>query len=130
MKSYANNENNEVEQQTKILYHKSSPELKSAYILYNYIHHELQMNIKYLSVYQRQSYMYNTITKIHVLKRVKSTVELQRKQKVTFVEKAAKEKTECYNRHSIRQEEKENKRGTRRIKDLVRSCLKDDNDDR
>ena len=126
MKSYANNENNEVEQQTKILYHKSSPELKSAYILYNYMHHELQMNIKYLSVYQRQSYMYNTITKIHVLKRVKSTLELQS----TFVEKAAKEKTECYNRHSIRQEEKENKRGTRRIKDLVGSCLKDDNDDR
>ena len=126
MKSYANNENNEVEHQTKILYHKSSPELKSAYILYNYMHHELQMNIKYLSVYQRQSYMYNTITKIHVLKRVKSTLELQS----TFVEKAAKEKTECYNRHSIRQEEKENKRGTRRIKDLVGSCLKDDNDDR
>ena len=126
MKSYANNENNEVEHQTKILYHKSSPELKSAYILYNYMHHELQMNIKYLSVYQRQSYMYNTITKIHVLKRVKSTLELQS----TFVEKAAKEKTECYNRHSIRQEEKENKSGTRRIKDLVGSCLKDDNDDR
>lgn len=62
-----------------------------------------------------------------MLKRVKSTFELKKK-KVTFVEKAAKEKTECYNRHSIRQEEKENKRGTRRIKDLVGSCLKDDND--